>query len=165
MSSFNSHTCRRLAEEHAAVFDLCHRLEQALGRQAAAPAAGDPEWRALFSKVEGAIEQEVWKHFGFEEQSLWPLLRDAGDGDLAELLDEEHTVIRDAAAGLSAGMAQFRAGALTAADWMRLKTAGLEFCERLVSHAQKEDLSLLPALDNLLTPEQDNELFGAYAIA
>jgi hemerythrin-like domain-containing protein len=165
MSAFNSHVCRRLYEEHAAVFDLCRRLEQSLARQATAPAGGDTEWTALLSKVEGAIEQEVWKHFEFEEKSLWPLLHDCGDGDLATLLDEEHGVIREAAAGLTSGIAMFRAGTLTQPEWLRMKTAGLEFCERLVSHAQKEDLSLLPALDNLLTPEQDNELFGAYAMA
>lgn len=163
--SFSTHTCRRLHEEHAAVFDLCRRMEQAFSRQADAPAANDSEWKSLLGKIKLAMEHEVWRHFNFEEKSLWPLLNESGDGDLAVLLDEEHEVIRDVAEALTSGIAQAQAGQLAPAAWQNLKTAALEFAERLVSHAQKEDLSLLPVLDNLLTPEQDNELFGAYAMA
>ncbi len=162
---FHTQICRRLHEEHAAVFELCRRIDTAFARQADPPAADDATWIALLSKVGQAMEQEVWRHFEFEENALWPLLRDAGDGDLAVLLDEEHEVIRDVAEALTSGIAKGLAGKLDRAAWQRLKTAALEFSERLVSHAQKEDLSLLPALDNLLTPEQDSEMFGAYAMA
>lgn len=163
--NFASHTCRRLHEEHAAVFELCRRMEQAFSRTASPPDAASSEWTALFGKIEHVIENEVWRHFDFEEKALWPLLHESGDGDLAELLDEEHEVIRDAAEALTAGIATALAGDLTGQSWQQLKTAALEFAERLVAHAQKEDLSLLPTLDNLLTPEQDTELFGAYAMA
>lgn len=162
---FNSQICRRLHEEHAAVFELCRRIDQAFSRQTQMPSADDPAWSALLRKIELAMEHEVWRHFLFEERSLWPLLDGSGDGDLARLLDEEHEVIRDVAETLTAGITQGLAGDLDPARWQTLKTAALEFSERLVSHAQKEDLSLLPVLDNLLTPEQDSEMFGAYAMS
>lgn len=162
---FHARICRRLHEEHAAVFELCRRIDAAFARQTDPPATDDATWIALLRKIGQAMEQEVWRHFEFEERALWPLLRDAGDGDLAVLLDEEHEVIRDVAETLASGIATGLAGKLDRAAWQRLKTAALEFSERLVSHAQKEDLSLLPALDNLLTPEQDSEMFGAYAMA
>ena len=41
-------------------------------------------------------------------------------------------------------------------------TAGLEFAERLSSHAQKEEMSMLPALDNLLDADTDAELISGY---
>ena len=40
---------------------------------------------------------------------------------------------------------------------------GLELAERLVSHVQKEEMSMLPALDDLLDEEVDHELATAYA--
>lgn len=163
--SLSTQICKRLHEEHAAVFDLCRNMELAFSRQAEAPAAEDAEWKKLLGQISRAMEHEVWRHFNFEEKSLWPLLQESGDGDLAVLLDEEHEVIRDVAEALTSGIALAQAGRLAPAAWRKLKTAALEFAERLVSHAQKEDLSLLPVLDNLLTPEQDNELFGAYALA
>ncbi|MBI3147969.1 MAG: hemerythrin domain-containing protein [Betaproteobacteria bacterium] len=163
--TFDTHICRRLHEEHAAVFELCRRMEQAFSRQALPPAADEVTWHSLFTKIEQAMEHEVWKHFNFEERALWPLLDASGDGELAQLLDEEHEVIREVAEELTSGITLGRSGEFDPAAWRKLKTAALEFSERLVSHAQKEDLSLLPVLDKLLTPEQDNELFGAYAMA
>jgi hypothetical protein len=39
---------------------------------------------------------------------------------------------------------------------------GLELAERLVGHVQKEEMSLLPALEDLLDEEADAELAGRY---
>jgi hypothetical protein len=44
-----------------------------------------------------------------------------------------------------------------------LRSLGLELAERLVSHVQKEEMSLLPALEDLLDEEVDHELASAYA--
>ena len=143
-----SQVSRRLHEEHVAVIALCGRLEASL-------ASGKPD-AALLRAALAAIDEEVERHFVFEERELFPRLKEAGEGDLVDLLLEEHASVRDAARRFAAAARQDPPGA-------ELRPAGLEFAERLSSHAQKEEMSLLPALDNLLDESTDAELILGYA--
>jgi len=162
---FLRQTNKRLYEEHAATLQLLARVERVFTGRAGAypPAAADPEWPAFARTLLSAIEVEVARHFEFEERDLFPRLEEAGDGDLAALFSEEHATIRAVAQPLAALLHQALADGLAPQQWQTLKTAALEFSERLGSHAQKEDGALLPVLDNLLDEETDRELFGAYA--
>ena len=40
------------------------------------------------------LEHDIGRHFDFEETQLFPPMVEAGDGDLATLLTEEHDSIR-----------------------------------------------------------------------
>jgi hypothetical protein len=162
---FQRQTNRRLYEEHLATLQLLARVERVFTGRAGAypPAAGDSAWPAFARALLSAIEVEVARHFEFEERDLFPRLEQAGDGDLAALLSEEHAAIRAAAQPLAALLRQALAEALPAQQWQAMKTLALEFSERLASHAQKEDGALLPLLDNLLDEDTDRELFSAYA--
>ena len=139
---------RRLHEEHEATLSLCSRLEATL----AAGKSDAPLMRAAAAALAGEIE----RHFAFEETELFPRLSAAGEGDMAELLQEEHVAIRAAAV-------RFIALVKTNPLDPGLRAVGLELAERLASHAQKEEMSLLPALDNLLDEGTDHELACAYA--
>jgi len=163
---FLRQTSRRLHEEHAATLNLLARVEQVFGGRAGAypPVPGDPGWSAFARTLLTAIEVEVARHFEFEEKDLFPRLEEAGDGDLAALLAEEHVTIRNVAQALAGLLRRTLAGGLQAREWQTLKTLALEFSERLGSHAQKEDGALLPVLENLLDEDTDRELFGAYAM-
>jgi hemerythrin-like domain-containing protein len=145
---FTRQVCRRLHEEHEASLALCSRLEAAL-------AAGRSD-AALMRAAAAALAGEVERHFAFEEAELFPRLAAAGERDLAELLQEEHVTIRAAAT-------QFIALAKENSFRNELRVVGLELAERLASHAQKEEMSMLPALDDLLNEEVDHELAGIYA--
>lgn len=145
---FTRQVCRRLHEEHEATLALCSRLEASL-------AAGRSD-AALMRDAAAALAGEVERHFAFEEAELFPRLAAAGEGDLAELLREEHVTVRDAAG-------RFIALVKENSSKNELRVVGLELAERLASHAQKEELSLLPALDDLLDEETDHELASAYA--
>ncbi len=142
-----SQVSRRLHEEHVAVIALCGRLETSL-------ASGTPD-AALLRAALAAIDEEVERHFVFEEKDLFPRLQEAGEGDLVQLLLEEHAAVRDAARRFAAAARQVPPGT-------GLRPAGLEFAERLASHAQKEEMSLLPALDSLLDESTDAELIMGY---
>jgi hemerythrin-like domain-containing protein len=148
MQASATQVSRRLHEEHVAVIALCGRLQASL-------AAGKPD-DALLRAALAAIDEEVERHFVFEEKELFPRLEEAGEGDLVDLLLEEHAAVRDAARRFAAAARQDPPGA-------ELRPAGLEFAERLASHAQKEEMSLLPALDNLLDEATDAELILGYA--
>ena len=145
---FTCQVSRRLHEEHEASIALCARLESSL-------AAGRSD-AALARAAAAALAGEVERHFAFEEADLFPRLAAAGQRDLVELLLEEHVAIRAAAA-------QFIALVKENSFKNELRVAGLELAERLASHAQKEEMSLLPALDEVLDEETDHELASAYA--
>jgi iron-sulfur cluster repair protein YtfE (RIC family) len=163
---FQRQTSRRLYEEHAATLQLLARVERVVGGRAGAypPVSGDAEWPAFARTLLAAIDVEVARHFEFEERELFPRLEEAGDGDLAALLNEEHVTIRAVAQSVAGLLRQTLAGGdLVPQQWQILKTAALEFSERLSSHAQKEDGALLPVLEQLLDEDTDRELFGTYA--
>jgi hemerythrin-like domain-containing protein len=147
MQTLACHVNRRLHEEHVAVIALCARLEASLS-------SGIPDG-ALLQAALAAIEGEVEHHFAFEEAELFPRMKEAGEGDLVDLLLEEHAAIRDAAR-------RFTAAARLTPPGPDLRPAGLEFAERLASHAQKEEMSMLPSLENLLDADTDAELISAY---
>jgi len=153
---FERQISRRLHEEHVATLELWARVEQTIGKR-------DAALEALLGRCAAALADEVARHFDFEEHELFPRLADAGEGDIAELLAEEHSVIRSAAAQFAELARQLRAGSVDAAGWQRLRTLALELAERLVAHVQKEEMSLLPALEDLLDEATDAELALAYA--
>jgi hemerythrin-like domain-containing protein len=143
METLTRQVSRRLHEDHVASIALWTRVEASL-------AAGriDP---ALMRTAAASLADEIERHFSFEETELFPRLAAAGERDIAELLLEEHSTIRLAAARFS--------------DLVRenvfeneTRALGLELAERLVSHVQKEEMSMLPALDDLLDEEADGVL-------
>jgi DUF438 domain-containing protein len=145
---FNRHISRRLHEEHVATLALWGRLEAAL-------AAGRHD-AALLKSAAASLERELDRHFRFEEAELFPRLAEAGEGDIGELLREEHDTIR------AAGM-RFIALVKGDGNEKEIRTIGLELAERLVNHVQKEEMALLPALDDFIDEETDHELDSAYA--
>ena len=145
---FTRQVCRRLHEEHEATLALCSRLEASL-------AAGRSD-AALMRAAAASLAEEIERHFGFEEAQLFPRLAAAGEGDIAGLLQEEHVAIRAAGRRFIA-LVEKNPGDSQATP------LGLELAERLVSHVQKEEMSMLPALDDLLDEEVDHELASAYA--
>ena len=162
---FNLNITRRLHEEHTATLTAWSRLEQQLAARGTQwpPAEGD-EIASHLRACAGMLAQEVSQHFAFEEAQLFPRLEENGEGDIAQLLAEEHDVIREAAQQFSALQARAARGELDDAGWRTLKTVALELVERLVSHVQKEEMSLLPALDDLIDEETDRELITEYSM-
>ena len=160
-----NHITRRLHDEHEAAFRLIARVERAFAGHAAdsLPALAAPEWSALLRDLHAGLEFEIAGHFDFEERALFPLLIEAGEGDLVGILDEEHQAIRAVAAPLIALLRKFRGSGLDAADWRSVRALGLELCLRLDAHARKEEDAMLPALEALLDAEQDRTLTASYA--
>ncbi len=157
---------RKLYEEHVAVLELLGRFGRALERLGAAPPAppapDDAAWRVLLAQVDTALEYEITRHFDLEETQLFPRLHARGEGDLAELLFEDHEMIRAVTRPLLGLVARARAGRLDAAGWRSLKASGLELVERLGSHAEKEQGALVPVVDEMLDEATDQELWAQY---
>jgi hemerythrin-like domain-containing protein len=156
------HTSRRLYEEHVAVIGLLERFGQALARLSGPPPANDPVWNLLLPQLAAAIEHEISGHFELEETQLFPRLRAGGSGDLADLLEEEHGRIREVSRPLLDLLKLARVDGLDAPSWHTLRRLGLELVERLGSHAQMEQESLVPAVDELLDETTDMEIWTNY---
>jgi len=148
-----------LHDEHRSTLDLLGRVETALSR---APRR-DAKLVKLIHALGRQLEQELERHFEFEERELFRRMDDAGEGDIAALLAEEHAAIRAVAREVLPLTRDAVSGVLSDAGWDGLKRGAFELVERQVAHIQKEEMVLLPLLDDLLDEESDRELAFAYA--
>jgi len=161
--NFTRQVSQALDIEHRANLDLLGRIEQVFARGSTADRVDDPGFAKLAGAFVRLIDQDVGRHFDFEEQELFPRMSDAGEADIAELLKEEHDAIREVAAEILPFARAAAAGTLDAAGHDALKRGALEMVERQVAHIQKETMALLPLIEDLLDEEVDRELAFAYA--
>ena len=163
--SFQSQVSHALDEEHRSSLDLLGKVEQAFARAPRTGAGNNPDLVRLVGNFARHLEQDVGRHFDFEEGELFPRLSEAGEGDITELLVEEHDVIREAAETLLPLARSAVAGELDDASWLQLKIGVGEMVERQVAHIPQETMALLPMLADLLDDDTDRELAFAYAAA
>lgn len=156
---------RLLDEEHRASLDLLGRLEQRLARLPSHAAPADGDLAALLGQLARHLQRDTGRHFEFEENELFTRMADAGDGDIAWLLREEHDAMRELMAELLPLAEAAGRSALDADGWQALRRAALEMVERQVAHIQKESMALLPLLDELLDDETDQRLMLEYVAA
>ena len=156
--SFMRQVSRMLDDEHRSSIALLDRVGHAL-------ASGDAATlQSLAAPLQRQLEHEIGHHFGFEESELFPRMAEAGDGDLATLLTEEHETLRAVAAELQPLAAQLAAGTLPHEQRGTLQRVASELVERQVAHIQKETMALLPMLDDLLDDETDRQLAFTYSV-
>jgi hemerythrin-like domain-containing protein len=158
-----SETGQILAREHRDNLALLGRVEQAMLRGGGAGADIDADALQLVRSLSEHMTHDLARHFAFEEQQLFPRMVTAGEGDLSELLTEEHEAIRAVAAELAPFVAAASNGVLDAEGSDNLRRLALEMVERLLSHVEKEEMSLVPLLDDLLDDDTDRELALGYA--
>jgi len=163
--NYQRQVSRTLDDEHRSNLELLGRVEQAFSRAPRAGNTGDAELAQLAGAFGRHIEQDIGRHFDFEERELFPRMSDAGDGDMAALLIEEHDSIRAVAQEVLPLAQAAAAGTLDDAGWTALKRGALEMVERQVAHIQKETMALLPLLEDLLDEADDRDLSFAYASA
>ena len=159
------HVCRALHDEHAATLGILERLEMLLGRHGSRrpPDLASPALAALLKDLVFALDSEIGPHFAFEESHVFPILSEAGDQEMCEVLLAEHGEILPLAQRLAELARHFRARGLTEELWAEFHALGAELVERLAAHIQKEEMGLLPALDDLLEEETDDRLALQFA--
>jgi len=165
MYDFTLNFIKSLHEDHMATLALLERLEAFLGRHNASnpPAADSAEMITLMTDLAALMEAEIGAHFSFEEEFLFPRFADFADAGIPMMLKGEHDVIRPIAERMTEMARGFRGGELTSDSWAEFHRLGLEIIEREVFHVQKEEMGFLPALDQMLDPDDEAELAMAYA--
>lgn len=161
---FSRRTAQLLHEDHRATLAMIESLEDLIARtRRSLPDINDAATREVLKSAATAIEQEVRDHFAFEENELFTRLADMGDTDIGEHLRDEHHAILPVGEQVSALARAALENGFTEQSWPQFKAQAGELTERLLAHIQKEEMALLPMLDELLDAETDLDLSTNYA--
>ena len=151
-----------LHQDHMATIESLQNLEEFLGRQRGAPVL-DETVMAFLVALGGTLRQEVEKHFGFEENHLFPEFTRRGETGIVMMLTMEHRTILPLALRVAdLADAAVAAGAFGEQDWRDFKDAGVELVEREIFHIQKEEMGLLAAISALVDGDTDARLAQVY---
>lgn len=161
--NFSCRIAQLLHEDHRETIGLIEMLEDMVGRaRRKTPDANDPTVRKVLEKTAGMIAHETRHHFAFEEDELFTRLEAAGDVGIGAHLREEHSAILPLGERTEALANAALADGFTDASWAEFRTLTGELTERMLAHIQKEEMALLPMLDDLLDPETDMALSMAF---
>ena len=164
--SFSRRTSQLLHEDHQATVEVIEALDALIARsRKSAPDTSDAKVRKALTGATGAIEEEISGHFAFEEEELFTRLEDMGDVGIGTVLRREHQALLP----LGSRVADLSRAALengfTDASWAEFRDAAGELIERMFAHIQKEEMALLPMLEEILDDEDDMKLAELYSNA
>jgi hemerythrin-like domain-containing protein len=162
--SFANRISQTLHEEHGATVALMERLEQMLARwrRGGPPDRADPAVARLLSDLSAAVDAEVERHFAFEEDHIFTYLKAIGDADIGEHLTNEHASIRPIGASVAAMSRAAAVNGFTPAEWETFARLGRELSDRLLAHVQKEEMALLPVIEENMDAETEAQLYQQY---
>lgn len=148
-----------LHEEHFRILALICGIEQRVsGEQSKTPL--DPERqedRAQLVELSDSLDELV-RHNAFEEEVLFPLASNGGEGDLAGLLSEEHGTIGPLTIRLRRLIWELIHNGAAADRWDRLCHTAREFVARMMDHLRNEELSLVQRLPMFIDADTDRGL-------
>jgi hemerythrin-like domain-containing protein len=114
------------------------------------------------SELSTGVEAEVKRHFDFEENHLFVFLASLGDEAIGEHLTDEHSAMRPLGERISAVARAAGSTGFSDADWEEFRRLGREFVERMLVHVQKEEMALLPLLEDAMDGETEARLYEEY---
>jgi len=156
-----------LHNEHMATITLLNRMEEQVmsHKPGNAPDASAEDMQKLLRDIANNVESEITGHFSFEEEHLFTRLAEMGDENIGVLLTEEHHVMLPIGERLVVLCKEARQNGFTAETWEEFRRLVGEFIERMIAHIQKEEMGLLPVLDDVIDEEEDGQLSTAYAMS
>jgi hemerythrin-like domain-containing protein len=162
---FSRRTAQLLHEDHRATVAMVEALEDLIARsRRGIPDVTEARTREILERTATALEQEIRGHFAFEENELFTRLEEFGDVGIGEHLREEHQAILPLGEEIVASAGAALNDGYTEASWQVFRSRSGELIERMLAHIQKEEMALLPMLDDLLDPETDMQLAEAYSL-
>jgi hemerythrin-like domain-containing protein len=162
---FRNRVCQKLYEEHAAVQGLLQRVEQTIARHREnVPDAKEPALAKLMNDLASELPGEVDRHFDFEEAELFSYLAEEGIAGIGVQLTYEHGIIRPIGAALVKLIRDVRANGFDAARWAEFRKLGQQLAMTLSPHAHKEDMALLPMLEDAMDEAKEAALYEKYVL-
>jgi hemerythrin-like domain-containing protein len=160
---FNNRVSQTLHDEHRATVALMERLEHLIARNARGlPDTGDRTVAQLLAELSTAVEADVAHHFDFEEQRLFTFLEEFGDSAIGAHLTSEHQAMRPLGKRVATLAREAGARGFDGATWDEFRRLGQELCERMLMHVQKEEMALLPLLEESMDSETEARLHQEY---
>jgi hemerythrin-like domain-containing protein len=161
--SFANRISQALHEEHRATVALMERLEVLLARNRHEP----PDTAAvgvakLLGDLATGVETDVRRHFDFEEVRLFTYLDAVGDQAIGAHLTDEHSIMRLLGTRLAEVAREAATSGFDEASWAEFRRLGQEFCERVITHVQKEEMALLPLLEETMDANAEMQLYEEY---
>jgi hemerythrin-like domain-containing protein len=155
-----------LSREHKEVAQLLGRFSSFLRLH---NVANQPDWTAfetksLMRKIENVLNDEIQQHFDFEENSIFPLLENERMTDLLSILIAEHRLLRRFFVELRPLIALVASGSepLPQRDWGTLLRQGTALAAELISHIEKEEAGLIPAIEETIDESIASQMYIAY---
>lgn len=158
---------RLLHDEHVGTISLIDRIDSVIHgyRGATPPSATDGDVAVIVKRVVSTIEADVTNHFDFEENTLFPFLAERGEHNIGLLLEEEHNLMRDVGYEIIRVGKAARDNGFTPETWTEFRRLCAEWSERMMAHVQKEEMALLPILEDMLDADADADLVARYTEA
>ncbi len=154
---------RLLHDEHIETISLLDRIDRVVLARKEAPGANDDDVAVTIKRMTAMMTSNVPNHFAFEEDTLFPFLAERGDVDIGNFLQEEHNMMREVADEIIALAKGTAASGFDAKSWMEFRRLSGEWVERMMSHVQKEEMALLPILEDALDADSDSDLVARYS--
>ena len=150
-----------LHKDHMATVETLQALDDLLHRHRTPPVvAGDVG--EVLARLKSTLRAEVEKHFGFEENHLFPVFIAQGETGIVMMLTQEHRAILPLATQIADGSEQALTDGFDDESWKAFRAAGAELVEREMFHIQKEEMGLLSAISALVDPTTDASLAETY---
>lgn len=159
---YGNRICQKLHAEHAATVNTMEQIENLIAKyRSAVPALKDSDV-VLLRSIAANVELEVSPHFDFEEQHLFTYLEEMGDAAIGSHLAGEHEAMRPLGSRLALLAREATRDGFSADAWTEFRRVGAELAERMLVHVQKEEMALLPLLEDAMDTATEARLAEAY---
>jgi hemerythrin-like domain-containing protein len=159
---YRNRICQKLHDEHAATVSTMEQIENMIAKyRNEAPTLNDSDV-LLLRGIAANVELEVSPHFDFEEQHLFAFLEEMGDAAIGSHLASEHEAMRPLGSRLALLARAAAHDGFSADAWTEFRRVGAELAERMLVHVQKEEMALLPLLEEAMDTATEARLVEAY---
>lgn len=161
---YKSQIARLLHDEHMEEVAVLERLEGALQKRKNTdpPAVDDSFMFGILVDLIGNTDTQINQHFVFEETFLFPKMAEFGEADIGSFLASEHQAIRETGTSVIKLARAARENGFSADSWRQFHDVAGELIEWVVGHVQKEEMGLLPLIEDLFDEKADSELAHSY---
>jgi hemerythrin-like domain-containing protein len=148
-----------LHEEHFRIVvwisDLQNRVTGEAGEQALDP--GDADDKQALHMLIVSLDQ-VLLHHTFEEEVLFPVIRQQCDGDLEDILVGGHAAIEPLAEGLQAVIAEMLRDGVGGDRWLIFRMLARDLFSEMMNHLMLEEIGIIQKLALLIDADTDRRL-------
>jgi hemerythrin-like domain-containing protein len=160
---YSNRVCERLHDEHMATLTLLERLERFVANNRP-PEAGDTGARTLLVDLAVAFENEIWRHFTFEEKYLFDYFAQSGDTEMAQHLTTEHEQIRNVGVRIISMARAAAASGFLPSAWNEFRLLARQLAEQLTAHVHKEEGVMIPLLQDSMESNTEEQLYMEYVM-